>query len=145
MKLEIFFSLIETVEYNMDIYFYDGLICTSVKIHYNGNTKIINNIVIDTGAVESILSSKAVHEIGIKVTSTDKSAVTRGAGGAKMRYFYKTIDEIEIGNIAFKNIKMDFGNIDPSGEINGLIGLDLLTSLHAVIDIDIPFIYLKKE
>lgn len=34
---------------------------------------------------------------------------------------------------------------DPSGEINGLIGLDLLTSLHAVIDIDIPFIYLKKD
>ena len=129
----------------MDIYFYDGLICTSVKISYNGNTKIVTNVVIDTGAVESILSSNAVHEIGIKVTSTDKNAVTRGAGGAKMRYFYKTIDEIEIGSVVFQNIKMDFGNIDPSGEINGLIGLDLLNSLHAVIDVDIPFVYLKNE
>ncbi|MGH4118036.1 retropepsin-like aspartic protease [Clostridium sp.] len=128
----------------MDIYFYNGLICTSVIIHYNGNTKTINNVVIDTGAVESILSSKVVHEIGIKVSSTDKNAVTRGAGGAKMRCFYKTIDEIEIGSVVFQDIKMDFGNIDPSGEINGLIGLDLLKSLHAVIDVDIPFIYLKK-
>ncbi|MGV8984396.1 aspartyl protease family protein [Clostridium sp.] len=90
--------------------------CTSVKIYYNGNTKIINNVVIDTGAVESILSSKAVHEIGIKVSSTDKNAVTRGAGGAKIRYFYKTIDEIEIGSVIFQDIKMDFGNIDPSGK-----------------------------
>ena len=129
----------------MDIYFYDGLICTSVKVCYNGNTKTINNIVIDTGAVESILSTKAVHEIGIKVTSSDTNAVTRGAGGAKMRYFYKTINEIQIGDTAFQNIKIDFGNIDPSGEINRLIGLDLLNALHAVIDVDIPFIYLKKE
>ena len=118
----------------MDIYFYDGLICTSLKIQNNGYTKIINNVVIDTGAVESILSSKAVHEIGIKVTASDQTAVTRGAGGAKMRYFYKTIEAIEVSNVVFNNIKMDFGNIDPSGEINGLIGLDLLTSLHAVID-----------
>jgi hypothetical protein len=52
---------------------------------------------------------------------------------------------MEIGNNVFKNIKIDFGNIDPSGEINGLIGLDLLKSLHAVIDIDIPSIYLKQD
>ena len=88
---------------------------------------MINNIVIDTGAVESILSSKAVNEIGIKFTASDETAVTRGAGGAKMRYFYKTIESIEVGDVIFNNIKMDFGNIDPPGEINGLIGLDLLT------------------
>ncbi|MBC8062155.1 MAG: retroviral-like aspartic protease family protein [Clostridiaceae bacterium] len=129
----------------MDIYYFDGLICTSVKITFNGNTTIIDNVVIDTGAVESILSSNVVKNIGIKINTTDKTAVTRGAGGSKMRFFYKIIDEIEIGATVFQNIKIDFGNIDPSGEINGLIGLDLLRSLHAVIDIDVPFIYLKKE
>ena len=50
----------------------------------------------------------------------------------KLEIFFSLIETVEY-------------NIDPSGEINGLIGLDLLTSLHAVIDIDIPFIYLKKE
>ncbi|KOA19639.1 hypothetical protein CLHOM_17280 [Clostridium homopropionicum DSM 5847] len=129
----------------MNIYYYDKLICTSIRITSNGNTKIINNVVIDTGAVESILSSIAVKDIGIKITASDKTAVTRGAGGGKMRFFYKTIDELEIGDTILKNVKMDFGNIDPSGEINGLIGLDLLKLLHAVIDIDIPFIYLKRD
>ena len=55
----------------------------------------------------------------------------------KFGIFFSLIEMVEYN--------IDFGNIDPSGEINGLIGLDLLTSLHAVIDIDIPFIYLKKE
>lgn len=129
----------------MNIYYYDKLICTSIRITSNGNTKTINNVVIDTGAVESILSSIAVKDLGIKITASDKTAVTRGAGGGKMRFFYKTIDELEIGDTILKNVKMDFGNIDPSGEINGLIGLDLLKLLHAVIDIDIPFIYLKRD
>ena len=129
----------------MEIYYFDGLLCTSIKVTFNGNTTIIDNVVIDTGAVESILSSNIVRNIGIKINVSDKTAVTRGAGGSKMRFFYKIIDEIEIGNIVFKNIKLDFGNIDPSGEINGLIGLDLLKLLHAVIDIDIPFIYLKQD
>lgn len=129
----------------MDIYCFDRLICTSINITYKGNKKTISNVVIDTGAVESILSSTIVKDIGINFTASDTTAVTRGAGGGKMRFFYKVVDELKIGNKVFKNIKMDFGNIDPSGEINGLIGLDLLKSLHAVIDVDIPFIYLKQE
>ena len=127
----------------MNIYLHDRLIWTSLKISYRGSTKIIDNVAIDTGAVESILSTNVVKEIALKTEATDKTAVTRGAGGSKMRYFYKIVDEIEIGNKKFTNMKMDFGNIDPSGVINGLIGLDLLNQLHAVIDIDIPIVFLK--
>ena len=127
----------------LNTYLNDGLICTSLCISNKGSTKIIDNVAIDTGAVESILSSNVVKQIGLRAEAKDKTAVTRGAGGSKMRYFYKIVDEIEMGNRRFTNIKMDFGNIDPSGVINGLIGLDLLSQLHAVIDIDIPIVYLK--
>jgi predicted aspartyl protease len=127
----------------LNAYLHDRLICTSLSICFKGSTKVIDNVAIDTGAVESILSTNAVKDIGLRAESTDKTAVTRGAGGSKMRYFYKIVDEIEIANKRFTNIKIDFGNIDPSGVINGLIGLDLLNQLHAVIDIDIPVVYLK--
>lgn len=128
----------------MDIYLHDRLICTSIRISNGGKSMDVCNIAIDTGAVESILSSNVVKEIGLKAESRDKTAITRGAGGSKMRYFYKNVEEIKIGNKRFNNIKMDFGNIDPSGVINGLIGLDLLEKLHAVIDIEIPIVYLKE-
>lgn len=47
-------------------YLHDGLICTSLCISYKGKTKIIDNVAIDTGAVESILSSNIVKEIGLR-------------------------------------------------------------------------------
>ncbi len=35
----------------MKVYQYDGLICTEIKIIYNNKEKVIDNVVIDTGAV----------------------------------------------------------------------------------------------
>ena len=94
-------------------YEFDGLLCTDIVITNQGKSIVINNVAIDTGAVESIISSKIVKQIGIRALTTDKTAVTRSAGGGKMRYFYKNIDEVTIGDLKFKDIKMDFGDIDP--------------------------------
>lgn len=38
---------------------------------------------------------------------------------------------------------MDFGDIDPSCNIQGLIGLDLLKVIRAVIDVEVPSIVCK--
>jgi len=46
----------------MNIYKYDGLICTDVEVTFEGKTKILKNVVIDTGAVQSIMNSLAVEE-----------------------------------------------------------------------------------
>jgi hypothetical protein len=34
-----------------------------------------------------------------------------------------------------KMVKIDFGVIDPKGYINGLLGLDLLMEMRAIIDL----------
>ena len=39
----------------MKTYTFDGHICTDIEINFNGKSKILHNIVIDTGAVQSIL------------------------------------------------------------------------------------------
>ena len=65
---------------------------------------------------------------------------TQVAGGSKMDF---SIKELIRFNCNFENIKIDFGNIDPPGIINGLIGLDLQEKFHAVIDIYVPVVYLK--
>lgn len=53
----------------MNIEFRDGLLFTSVEISYKGHSKLIDNIVIDTGAAESIISPDIVDDIGIKIFS----------------------------------------------------------------------------
>jgi predicted aspartyl protease len=126
----------------MKIYIFDGLICTDVVISFKGKSKKLKNVVIDTGAVQSIINSLAVEELEILAHSGDKLLTTVGIGG-DMNFFYSKVDKLEITDMTFENIEMDFGEIDPKGEIMGLVGLDLLKELRAVIDVEIPMIHTK--
>jgi hypothetical protein len=58
-----------------------GLLFTSVEIIYKGKTKVVENVVIDTGASQSLISQDSVSEIGIKVESEDEIVTTYGIGG----------------------------------------------------------------
>ena len=56
----------------MDLEYRNGLLYISVKIKYKGKEKIISDIVLDTGAAETIISPDAVEEIGITAERGDK-------------------------------------------------------------------------
>lgn len=128
----------------MKIYKFDELICTDVTIIFKGKTKILNNVIIDTGAVQSIMNSLVVENLGIVPEFLDELSTTIGIGG-EMSFFSKQINGFGIGDVKFENIEMDFGEIDLKGEISGLIGLDLLNKLRAVIDVEIPSVYTKNS
>lgn len=126
----------------MQVYIYDALICTDLEISFKGKSKVLKNVVIDTGAAQSILNSSFVEELGIVPSAGDRVLKAKGIGG-EIKFFYRLIDRIRIGDFSLENIEMDFGNIDPKGEIAGLIGLDLLNKLRAVIDVEIPLVSSK--
>ena len=119
----------------MDIQIRNGLIYTSIKLIYKGVSKIIDNVVIDTGAAETIISPDIVEEIGIIAEPKDSVSSFYGVGGSLHNFFSKRVDEILIENFALKEAKLDFGVIDPSGDISGLLGLDLLVKAGAIIDL----------
>lgn len=119
----------------MKLEFRDGLIFASIHITYKGVIKEIKNVVIDTGAAETIISPDIVEDIGIIAEANDKINSFYGVGGS-LHYFYsKEIDKISMGEANLNNIKMDFGVINPKGYINGLLGLDLLMKVGAIIDL----------
>ena len=118
----------------MNIEFRDGLLFTSIQITYNGVSKVIDNMVIDTGCARTLIVSEVVEEINIRVEPDDELIVCQGIGGTEVS-FVKHIDLIKLENIEFKNKDMDFSNIDYEG-INGLIGLDLLIEAGIIIDLD---------
>jgi len=119
----------------MEIQYRDDLLFTSIEILYKGKSKIIDNIVIDTGAAGTIISPDAVDDIGIYAELGDRIMEYYGVGGSTHNAFIKTLDEIKLGNESSKNIQIDFGLIDTNGEINGLLGLDILMNLGVVIDL----------
>lgn len=119
----------------MDIQLRDGLLFTSIKVTYKGVAKSIDNIVIDTGAAETIISPDIVEDIGIIAELNDTVNSFYGVGGSLHNFFSKNVEKIELGSLKLKDIKLDFGVIDPKGSINGLLGLDLLIKSGAVIDL----------
>ncbi len=50
--------------------------------------------------------------------------------------FRKEVDEVKFGSANLKEYLLDFGYLDPRSGINGLIGLDLLLKVKAVIDLN---------
>lgn len=126
----------------MHIYKFDGLICTDVEVTFEGKTKILKNVVIDTGAVQSIINSLAVEEMGISPKFIDEISTTVGIGGA-MDFFVRKVEGLKFGETAIEDIELDFGEIDPKGELMGLIGLDLLEKYRALIDVELPAVTMK--
>ncbi|SCZ10836.1 retroviral-like aspartic protease family protein [Alkaliphilus peptidifermentans] len=120
----------------MKLEFRDGLIFTSIQVVYKGRTKEIQNVVIDTGAAETIISPDIVEDLGVIAEPTDKVNSFYGVGGSLHNFFTKKVDEVILAEEKLSNIKVDFGMIDPRGYINGLLGLDLLMKIGAVIDLN---------
>ena len=125
----------------MEIKYNNGLLFTSIELTYNGESKIIENIVVDTGAANSLISQEAVDEIGIRISKDDEIVTSYGIGGTE-HSFVKTIDEIKVGNFKLKECSVDFAMI-PYDDVNGLLGLDILIEGGFMIDLDILDIYRK--
>src|SRR5690554_1970522 len=111
----------------------DCLLFSTIEINYQGKTKQINNIVLDTGATKSLICQEIVDDIGIEVNKKDKIVMSYGIGG-KALAFIKNIDQIILGDYTFKNINIDFSKIDYE-DIKGLLGLDLLIDGEFIIDL----------
>lgn len=86
----------------MKIEYRDGLLFTSIEIKYMGKSKVIDNIVIDTGAAQSLISQESVDDIGLKVHGEDEIVASYGIGGKELA-FVKTVDSIKVGSFSVNN------------------------------------------
>lgn len=105
-----------------------------MTVSFKGKTKIIDKLVIDTGAAHTLLSTDIVEDLGIYFENGDPLVSAFGIGGEEYS-FRKGVDFIKIGTHEIPEIKLDFGNLDDWG-INGLIGLDILMAGKFIIDLE---------
>jgi hypothetical protein len=129
----------------MKIELIDHLLQTSMTVNYKGNSIKIDNLVIDTGAEHSLLSSDTVSQIGITFQNGDKLVRSFGIGGDEYS-FRKRIDQIQLGTLILNDISIDFGIFhEDIDHINGLIGLDILKSGEMIIDLQKMDMYPAKN
>jgi predicted aspartyl protease len=111
-----------------------GLLFTEITIQFNGKKKVINYIVIDTGASHSLISQDEVDDIGIKVTLKDDIITSYGIGG-KEHAFVKTVESVDVGGFMLEDVDLDF-TFFKYHNINGLLGLDILIKGKFKIDLN---------
>lgn len=110
-----------------------GLLFTSVEVTYRGKTKIVENVVIDTGASQSLISQDSVSDIGIKVESEDEIVTSYGIG-EKEHAFVKYVDKINVAGFSVTNFQLDISDFLYE-DINGLLGLDIMMEAGFIIDL----------
>jgi len=121
----------------------NGLLYTFIELKYGERSILIEDVIIDTGASHTIIATEYLEEMDIPLLDDDELVKATGYGGTVCYSIRKRLDEIKCGNLVLKDMKLDFGVIDPNDRINGLIGLDFLIGAESVIDLVDLKIYMK--
>ena len=126
-----------------NLHYKHGLLYTSVILQHGGESIIVDDVIVDTGAFHTIILTDYLEGLEVEFEEDDELVKSSGYGGIQLTSVRKKIDKIRIGDISLENIKVDFGIIDPYERINGLIGLDFLCSAGVIIDLVDLTIYKK--
>lgn len=112
-----------------------GLPLCKITLIYKGKSMVLKNVLIDTGSGGTVLKMDRVDELGITIEKDDTIETISGVGGVEFVY-KKNIDRIKLGNLVISNFTIEVGVMDYGFEINGIIGMDFLKEVGAIIDLD---------
>lgn len=112
----------------------DNLPFITVVVAYKGVEIEVPDILIDTGSATTILSTDIVTSIGIIPLPEDSLHTIRGVGGIEV-VFRRTLDYIQMGEYRLSNFPIDIGGMDYGFPISGILGMDVLVSSGATINL----------
>lgn len=117
-----------------------GLLIAYVRISGTKGSRLVR-LAIDTGATLSMIPPKAALAIGIHPGRATTFRETLTASGAEFIPIVG-VQKITLFERSFRHIPFSCHALPSGSAVDGLLGLDLLTLLKAVIDIGKPSILL---
>ncbi|GGJ08396.1 hypothetical protein GCM10010885_16880 [Alicyclobacillus cellulosilyticus] len=118
----------------MKIDYRDGLLFTSITLVHGGHRILIPDVVLDTGAVHSLISIDAVDEWFQRYEPDDQLIFMHGLGGSEAAV-RRRVESVQFDTFSAQPFDMDFASLREHPGINGLIGLDILIPGQFVIDL----------
>lgn len=112
-----------------------GLLLTEMELTFNGRMLHLQRVLVDTGSGGTIVSTDLAETIGLVAEENDMIYRISGVGGSEFVYS-KATDSVRIGAIQTKDVAIEIGAMDYGFDLEGIIGLDLLQQLKAVININ---------
>jgi len=119
----------------VDITLQDGLPFVSIKITQSNQSVTIPNVLLDTGSAGTVFSTDLVAKVGLVLETNDIIRRIRGVGGSEF-VFTKLVDEITLGDLRVENFEIEVGAMAYGFEIGGIIGMDFLINVGAIIDLN---------
>jgi predicted aspartyl protease len=118
----------------MKIRVHGGLPYVDALLEYRGHALPLENVLIDTGSAGVILPTDHLVRIGLTYEPEDMVHRIRGAGGSEFVYT-KRVDRLSIGELHVADFEVEVGARDYGFDISGIVGMDFLTKVGAVVDL----------
>jgi predicted aspartyl protease len=111
----------------------DDLPFISVTMSHRGRSVEVSDMLVDTGSASTLLNADIAADLGIVPEPNDRLRTLRGVGGREV-VFARRVDRVAIGAHSVEQFEVEIGGMDYGFAINGIVGMDLLTTLGAVLD-----------
>lgn len=107
----------------------------SITLENREQSITLSQVVVDTGSVSTIFATEKVALIGLQVEPNDEIFIVRGVGGIES-VVSKTISAITVeADVRIENFRVEVGAMDYGFDLDGIVGLDFLECVGAVLDI----------
>jgi hypothetical protein len=110
------------------------LLLTQLEVRHQQSTIHFKRVLVDTGSGTTLLSRSLLKDAGIILHIEDEPLRIRGVGGSEM-VFQKKFDAIWCGEFQVTQFKAQLSLMKYGVEIDGILGLDFLRAIDAVIDL----------
>jgi len=113
----------------------NGLLLADMELTFNGKTLHLQRVLVDTGSGSTVISSDLAESIGVVAEENDMIYRITGVGGSEFVYS-KKVDSVRVGDMEVEKFILEIGAMNDGFDLDGIIGLDLLHQLKAIINID---------
>lgn len=107
---------------------------TSVSVAYEGQEVEVDHVLVDTGSASTIFAADIVATIEIAPLPDDVLHTIRGVGGSEV-VFSRVVDYIQVGDRRLTSLEIEVGGMDYGFEISGILGMDFLAEVGAIINL----------
>ena len=113
----------------------NGLPYVTATLVYHSQRATLKNVLLDTGSAGSIFSTDKIASIGLTYEPNDFVHRIRGIGGSEF-VFTKRVDLLMAGDLMVEKFEIEIGAMNYGFDMDGIIGVDFLTKVGALIDLD---------
>ncbi|MFL6195464.1 MAG: aspartyl protease family protein [Thermoanaerobaculia bacterium] len=112
-----------------------GLPYVTASLQHRGQRLTLEHVVLDTGSGASVFAADELLGLGILPEPEDPLHRILGVGGSEF-VFSKRLDGLALGDLEVSGFEVQVGAMDYGFPIQGILGMDFLLAVKAVIDLD---------